>query len=64
MGGGWLGGVVGGATGELKNKAQLSLNWVCAGTLAELGDFKEKLSVHKLFHCAREAFMSMLVRIS
>ena len=28
VGGGWLGGVVGGATGELKNKAKLRLNWV------------------------------------
>ena len=26
--------------------------------------FKENLSVNKVFHCAREAFMSMLVRLS
>ena len=29
----WLGG----AAGEMENKAKLSLNWVWAGALAELG---------------------------
>ena len=33
--GGWLGG----AAGEMKNKAKLSLNWVLAGALAELGKY-------------------------
>ena len=28
---------MGGASGEMKTKAKLSLNWVCAGALVELG---------------------------
>ena len=34
------------------------------GAGAETGNFKENLSVHKVFHYAREAFMSMLMRPS
>ena len=32
---------VGGAAGEMENKAKLSLNWVWAGALAELGKNKK-----------------------
>ena len=34
------------------------------GAWAELGNFKENLSVNKVFHCACEAFMSMRIRLS
>ena len=50
--------------GRLKNKAKLSLNWVSDGALADVGNLKENLSVHMLFYCARETFMSILVRLS
>ena len=33
-----MAGLVGGAAGEMENKAKLSLNWIWAAALAELGN--------------------------
>ena len=37
--------VLGGAAREMRNKAKLSLNWVRAGDLAELGKMAELLTL-------------------
>ena len=39
---------LGGDAREIKNKVKLSLNWVWAGVLAELGKTLGKLSVHDI----------------